>query len=151
MAEQQSTKVAPKAAVKPAAAPAAAGDGKLLVAIRIRGIPKSEKNFDHTMNLIKLNTTNSAVVLPDSEVNRKMLRSVNHYVTWGELSDGALLAKMSKIANAQKTRSGMLVVRLSPPRGGHARKGVKKAFSTGGALGYRGAKIAALVEKMMSV
>lgn len=39
------------------------------------------------------------------------------------------------------------VLRLSPPRGGY--KGAKMPFSDGGALGYRGAEIDKLVDRML--
>ncbi|WP_423792849.1 50S ribosomal protein L30 [Methanocaldococcus indicus] len=41
------------------------------------------------------------------------------------------------------------VFRLHPPRKGWERKGIKKHFNIGGALGYRGEKINELLEKMM--
>ena len=41
------------------------------------------------------------------------------------------------------------VFRLSPPRKGFERGGIKKAFKLGGALGNRGEKINALLERMM--
>jgi len=39
--------------------------------------------------------------------------------------------------------------RLSPPVKGHERKGIKKPYSVGGVLGYRGKEINALLEKMI--
>ncbi|HPP45642.1 MAG TPA: 50S ribosomal protein L30, partial [Methanomassiliicoccaceae archaeon] len=39
------------------------------------------------------------------------------------------------------------VFRLHPPRQGY--EGVKRTFTTGGALGYRGEKINALIERML--
>lgn len=41
------------------------------------------------------------------------------------------------------------VFRLHPPRGGHERKGIKKPYSVGGVLGYRGDKINNLLEDMV--
>ena len=41
------------------------------------------------------------------------------------------------------------VFRLSPPRKGHNRGGVKKSYAVGGALGYRASDINALLKKMM--
>jgi|SRR3989344_8474256 len=41
------------------------------------------------------------------------------------------------------------VFRLSPPRKGHNRGGVKKSYAVGGALGYRAGDINALLRKMM--
>tara|TARA_Y100000310_G_scaffold345598_1_gene467056 strand:- start:5116 stop:5586 length:471 start_codon:yes stop_codon:yes gene_type:complete len=39
--------------------------------------------------------------------------------------------------------------RLMPPRKGFERKGIKKQFSMGGALGYRGEKMKELLERMI--
>ncbi len=41
------------------------------------------------------------------------------------------------------------VFRLHPPRKGYDKAGIKKPFSVGGSLGYRGDKINTLLEKMM--
>ena len=41
------------------------------------------------------------------------------------------------------------VFRLSPPRKGHKRGGIKKSYAVGGALGYRASDINALLRKMM--
>ena len=41
------------------------------------------------------------------------------------------------------------IFRLSPPRKGHNRGGVKKSYAVGGALGYRASDINALLRKMM--
>ena len=40
------------------------------------------------------------------------------------------------------------VLRLSPPKKGHKRAGIKKPYALGGALGYRAGDIAELVKKM---
>lgn len=39
--------------------------------------------------------------------------------------------------------------RLAPPRKGHDRKGIKKPFTLGGALGYRGKEINELIMRMI--
>lgn len=41
------------------------------------------------------------------------------------------------------------VFRLKPPRKGYERAGIKKAFSVGGALGYRATEINKLINKMI--
>ncbi|MBW9223010.1 50S ribosomal protein L30 [Methanothermococcus sp. SCGC AD-155-E23] len=41
------------------------------------------------------------------------------------------------------------VFRLHPPRKGYDKAGIKKPFSVGGALGYRGKEINKLLERMM--
>jgi len=39
--------------------------------------------------------------------------------------------------------------RLNPPTGGHERKGIKKPYALGGALGYRGKEINELIGRMI--
>ncbi|MEK6852714.1 MAG: 50S ribosomal protein L30, partial [Nanoarchaeota archaeon] len=39
--------------------------------------------------------------------------------------------------------------RLSPPRKGLERKGIKKSFKAGGSLGYRGKEINEFIKKML--
>ncbi|MEM4662594.1 MAG: 50S ribosomal protein L30 [Candidatus Diapherotrites archaeon] len=40
-------------------------------------------------------------------------------------------------------------IRARPPKKGYGRKGIKKSFSVGGALGYRGNKINDLISRMV--
>ncbi|MCX8190358.1 MAG: 50S ribosomal protein L30 [Candidatus Diapherotrites archaeon] len=40
-------------------------------------------------------------------------------------------------------------IRMRPPSKGYGRKGIKKSFSIGGALGYRGEDINELIERML--
>jgi len=42
-----------------------------------------------------------------------------------------------------------LFFRLKPPVGGFERKGIKKSYAVGGALGYRGKEINTLIKKMI--
>lgn len=55
------------------------------------------------------------------------------------------------IKNGKKLRELGIkrVFRLNSPKTGFERKGVKKSFNVGGALGYRGQEINLLLEKMM--
>jgi len=52
-------------------------------------------------------------------------------------------AKMKDVAGLKS------VFRLNPPRKGFERKGIKKPYSVGGALGYRKEKIKDLIERML--
>ena len=70
---------------------------------------------------------------------------------WGEIDEGTiklLLEKRGEIDPKDKKKYKSFF-RLNPPRGGFERKGIKKGFSAGGALGYRGAKVIELIKKMM--
>jgi large subunit ribosomal protein L30 len=55
----------------------------------------------------------------------------------------AFNAELSGIPGFKKT------FRLNPPRGGFERLGIKKPYSIGGVLGYRGSTINKLIERML--
>ena len=62
-------------------------------------------------------------------------------------------SKLAKDLIAEKTALKTIgiipVFRLHPPRKGHKRGGIKKAFTVGGALGYRAAEINSLIKSLM--
>ena len=69
-----------------------------------------------------------------------------------ELMDLSVEELAEKIANEEillKNTPLKPVFRLHPPRKGYDKAGIKKPFSVGGALGYRGDNINTLLEKMM--
>ncbi|WP_421078438.1 50S ribosomal protein L30 [Methanothermococcus sp. Ax23] len=69
-----------------------------------------------------------------------------------ELMDLSVEELAEKIVNEEillKNTPLKPVFRLHPPRKGYDKAGIKKPFSVGGALGYRGAEINTLLEKMM--
>jgi large subunit ribosomal protein L30 len=69
-----------------------------------------------------------------------------------ELMDLSVEELAEKIVNDEillKNTPLKPVFRLHPPRKGYDKAGIKKPFSVGGALGYRGAEINTLLEKMM--
>jgi large subunit ribosomal protein L30 len=106
-----------------------------------------------------------------------MITKVQGYVTWGEADPaavGRLLEARGETADGRRLTSEALapvgkdlatltkevmdrglptvaplkpLLRLTPPRGGW--RSTKKPFARGGALGYRGAKINELVERML--
>ena len=58
----------------------------------------------------------------------------------------AYMKSQAKISDIPELKR---MFRLSPPVGGHERKGIKKPYVLGGALGYRGKEIKELIERMM--
>lgn len=138
-----------------------------LTAIRIRGIPGVRKDIADTMRMLRLYRKNCCVVLEDTKNNRGMLNKVKDYVTWGELDEEAyetLIEKRGQEYKGRETDSKKKLTykflkvgnkklkpffRLSPPKGGFERKGIKKQFKIGGALGYRGKKINDLIKRMV--
>jgi large subunit ribosomal protein L30 len=66
------------------------------------------------------------------------------FKSFGEMA-GALIDKKASLQGLGLKP----VLRLSPPRKGYERAGIKKGFSIGGALGYRASDINRLVKRMI--
>lgn len=138
-----------------------------LAVIRIRGLTGVRKDIVDTMKMLRLYKKNCCVVLEDTKHNKGMLNKVKDYVTWGELDEKSyktLIEKRGQVykgrARDSKKRITYKVLklddkklkpffRLSPPKGGFERRGIKRQFKSGGALGYRGKKINDLIKKML--
>ncbi len=145
------------------------GSGKRIAVIRIRGLVEVRHDFKKTMELLRLHTKNICIVLQDTTQNRGMVEKVKDYVTYGEIDDatfdmlvqkrgeeyvGRVKDNHDKIdydgryfeVNKKKYKK---FFRLNSPKKGFGRKGIKKAFSQGGALGNRGEKIKDLIDRMI--
>ena len=139
---------------------------KRLAVIRIRGQTGIKKDIKDTLKMLCLYRSNYCVVVDDSLFG--MIRKVKDYVTWGEIDDETyklLVEKRGKEYTGRLTDSKKKInykkfiivnnkkykkyFRLSPPRGGFERKGIKVPFTIGGALGYRKEKINDLIKKMV--
>jgi len=122
------------------------GKEKLAI-IRIRGSVGIKKEIKDTLKMLKLFKKNWCVIVDKNDANIGMAKKVKDYATYGEI-DKETLNKLMK--NSGKDKKGKLKpFKLSPPKGGFERKGIKFSFSIGGALGYRGKKINDLIKKMM--
>lgn len=108
----------------------------------VRGKIGLRHDVKKTLLFLNLMKKNNCVVLEDTPVNKGMLEKVKDYITWGSVSDEVirLLGKRRKIKKATYT--------LNPPRGGFERKGIKRSFRIGGALGERNS-IDPLIKKML--
>ena len=147
--------------------------------IRVRGHINIKKDIEDTMTFLRLNRVNHCVVIPQNDVNKGMLQKAKDFITWGEVSDemlakmirsrgrlggreidDAYIAENTLTRAWKRSRRASLltrsstdlkdvkpVFRLHPPKQGY--EGVKRAFTTHGALGYRGEKINALIERML--
>lgn len=124
--------------------------GKIAV-ILIRGLIGIVKPIKDTLFLLRLRKKHTCVVIEDNESNRGMLKKVKDYTTFGEISDETLKELIEKRGkkNPKDPKRTKPFFELHPPRGGFERKGTKKSFNQGGALGPRGAKINALVKRML--
>ena len=111
--------------------------------IRIRGIIGTKIAVEDTLTMLRLYRKNYCVVIPATKSNIGMVKKVKDYVTWGEISNDVYEELKKKRASDKK------FFRLHPPIGGFERKGIKKTFVVGGALGYRKDKINILIKKML--
>lgn len=147
--------------------------------VRVRGTIHARHDIVDTLRLLHLTRANHATVVPERPEFRGMIVRVQGYVTWGEADpktvglllqhrgvtdaggaltpDAVLAVGGAKDLNdlaARITKDGLQPVeglrplfRLTPPKGGW--RSTKKPFARGGALGYRGAHINELVQRMV--
>ncbi len=127
-----------------AAARKAAASGKLIAVVRVRANPRMSQMEEDTLHMMHLDVPNSCVLIPEAPHTTGMIRKVQGVLTWGEASDEVVAALRTKAGDAKA-----MAFRLNPPSKGYGRKGIKIAFSQGGALGYRGEKINDLVKRML--
>jgi len=139
--------------------------------IRVRGTANITGDIKDTLHILRLNKPHHCVIVPENDSYKGLLHKAKDYITWGEIDDKTLVALVEKRAKISRTKKIdpkktktiidaiknskieeseiRPVFQLAPPRKGFERKGVKRAFTQGGALGYRKEKINALIERMM--
>ncbi len=145
-----------------------AGSSRQLAAIRIRGLTMVNTKIQDTMKMLRLYKNNFCAVLPNTPIYTGMLKKAKDYITWGEIDDETFKMLVEKRGeqfrgmesdSKDKIKYNDFVLidnkkikryfRLSPPRKGFGRKGIKHSFKVGGALGYRGDKINDLIKRMV--
>ncbi len=131
--------------------------GKLAVVL-VRGMVKVVKPVKETLMMLNLHRKNHCVVVDDTPAYKGMLLRVKDYITWGEIDDATFAELVQKRGQLSDGRQKSLEVNgkkykryfaLNPPRKGFGRKGIKRAFKIGGALGDRGEKMNDLVKRML--
>lgn len=115
--------------------------GPKLAIIRIRGSITLSKDVKDTLAMLNLHKQNFCSVFDNSPTIKGMLNKVKDFVTWGEINEETL-----KLLTKPE---GKKFYRLSPPRKGFGRKGIKVHFNKGGALGNRSEKINDLITRMV--
>lgn len=120
-----------------------------IAVILLRGFIGMKQDVKDTLYMLRLRKKHVCVVLEDNPSNKGMITKIKDYVTFGEISDETLKELITKRGSKydQKTSKGFF--ELHPPRGGFERKGIKKPYQAGGALGNRGTKINDLIKKML--
>ncbi len=115
-----------------------------LAVIRIRGNAAVPKKIGHALNLLNLKNRNNCVVLEDDGSNKGMIRKVQNFVTFGEIDKDTL-----KLLKEKRGEKNSKTFKLSPPKRGFDKGGVRKRHNEGGALGYRGKEINDLLRRMI--
>lgn len=138
--------------------------------IRVRGTVNVAPKIKKTLDLMSLRRVNNLVVVREGKEVVGMIKRVKDYVTYGKIDDSTLEELIAKkgapikkgdVIDPKKVveelkKGGSLkkagvknIFRLSPPVGGHERKGIKMPYKLGGVLGDRGEKINELIRRMM--
>ena len=139
-----------------------------IAVIRIRGSMRVDNAVIDTLEMLRLYRNNFCVVLPKNALYEGMVKKAKDYITWGEIDDetfNLLAEKRGEEFRGRETDSKKKIsyddffvfnnkkikkfFRLSPPRKGFERKGIKTTYQNGGALGYRGAEINELIKRMI--
>ena len=139
-----------------------------IAVVRIRGRTMVRTTVVDAMNMLRLYKNNFCVVLPNTPTYIGMLKQAKDYITWGEIDEETfklLVEKRGEEFHGRESDSKGLIkyndyfvvnnkkikkyFRLNAPRKGFERKGIKRSFQRGGALGYRGAAINDLIKKMI--
>ena len=121
---------------------------KMWAVIRIRGTQRLNSRIERTLELLRIKDKNSCVVVPEAPQFKGMLKKAKNFITWGEVDEKTMAELLEKRGKGVKEPQGVLF-RLAPPKGGFERKGNLKAFTQGGALGYRGKEINKLLKRMI--
>lgn len=120
-----------------------------LAVILIRGLVGIRFDTRDTLENLKLNKKHTCVVINDTPSLRGMLKKVQDFTTFGTINEETLKELQEKRGNKDLEGNLKNVFFLAPPKGGFERKGIKKSFVIGGALGERKEAINDLIKKMI--
>lgn len=120
-----------------------------IAVILIRSLVGIRGDVRETLEYLRLKKKHACVVIENTPSYMGMLKKVIDYVTYGEISEETY--KLLKEKREVKTANGEVkkFFSLAPPRKGYERKGIKKSYTDGGALGYRGENMNELILKML--
>ncbi len=147
----------------------------MFAVIRVKGTVGINPDNKKTLDLLMLHKPNHLVLIQKNDSNEKMIKKVEPFITWGEIEEKTLeklLIKRARKSGNKRIEEDELkkekivqkllkenkklkdlglkpVIRLNPPSKGFETKGIKKNYSMGGAIGYRGQDINTLIKRMM--
>jgi len=71
-------------------------ESKCFIVVRVRGTVSAQREARETLDLLRLNHTNHAVLIDSRPAYKGMLQRVNNYVTWGEATKETVTAMLQK-------------------------------------------------------
>lgn len=116
-----------------------------LAVVLIRGLIGIRHDIKETLFYLNLRKKHACAIVEDTPVIRGMLKKVQDYVTFGNVSEEVL----KELNDKRRKDSKKEVFFLAPPVGGFERKGIKRSYVEGGALGDRKEAINELLLKMI--
>ena len=119
-------------------------DSKKIAIVRVRGNIGIDGKINSTLSMLNLHNQHFCTVYSSTPSVLGMIKKVKDYVTWGDVDHDTL-----QLLNQKRANKDHKFYRLNSPKRGFGRKGIKKPFSTGGALGYRADKINDLIKRMV--
>lgn len=144
------------------------GKSEKIAIILIRGLIRIRGDIRDTLGMLRLFRKHTCIVVNKTPAMIGMAVKCKDYVTYGEIDDDTFKSMVEKRGKVYKGRledsKGKIkynkffeyngkklqpYFRLSPPKGGFERKGIKTSFQRGGVLGYRGKEINDLIKKML--
>lgn len=137
--------------------------------VRVTGLVKKSNAVLSTMRMLRLYNKNYCTVVENTPAIMGMITRVKDYVTYGEMDEKTFKELVEKrgeeYSGREKDEKGKIdysrrfiivegkkykkFFRLTPPKKGYGRRGIKRAFARSGALGYRGTKINDLISRMI--
>ena len=120
-----------------------------IAVVLIRGLVGCRHDIKETLAYLNLKKKHACVVLDGTDTVKGMLKKVTDYVAYGEISNETEDLLKEKRTVKRKDGTPKKFYSLAPPIGGFERKGIKKPFVVGGALGNRGEAMNILIQKMI--
>ena len=115
----------------------------MFAVVKIRGGVGLKPVVRTTLELLGLKRNHTVAITGTSDDFKGMIHKIKDYVAWGEVSKDTLKKLEELKAEGDKVKR----YRLHPPRGGFRR--TTKRPRPDGELGYRGAEINKLIERMI--
>ena len=123
-----------------------------VAAILIRSPLRQSPDVTKTLEMLKLTRKNSLGLFKNTVTTQGMLRRVKDFVTYGVVDKETVDLVLSKKNPVKRNKKGeeyiSHIFNLHPPIKGFERKGIKKPYGVGGALGKRD-NMKELIQKMI--